>query len=116
VGRDHLISAYGESLRQQGDALKFILEANGGDGNGQNDIVLVRWPAPALDRLRNATIKYLNARASDSTLSAADREDYTVVLEALRRYVHSNDLYWREREVSPWMRFERWTNDDGESW
>jgi hypothetical protein len=116
VGRNHLISAYGESLRQQGDALNLILGANGGDGVGQNDIVLVRWPKPALERLRNATIKYLNARASDSSLSATDREDYSVVLEALRRYVHSNDLYWREREVSPWMRFERWTNDDGESW
>jgi hypothetical protein len=116
VGRDHLISSYAESMRQQGDALKFILEANGGDGNGRNDIVLVRWPKPALERLRNATIKYLNARASDSNLSATDREDYTVVLEALRCYVHSNDLYWREREVSPGMRFERWTNDEGERW
>ena len=116
VGRDHLISSYGESMRQQGDALKFILGANAGDGNGQNDIVLVRWPELALERLRNATIKYLNSRASDSSLSATDREDYSVVLEALRRYVHSNDLYWREREVSPWMRFERWTNDNGESW
>ena len=90
--------------------------ANGGDGNGQNDIVLVRWPKPALEQLRNATIKYLNARASDSTLSATDRADYLSVLDALRRYVHSNDFYWREREVSPWMRFEHWTNDDGESW
>jgi TRAP-type mannitol/chloroaromatic compound transport system substrate-binding protein len=116
LGRDHLISAYAESLRQQGDALRFILGANGGDGDGQNDIVLVRWPKPALERLRNATIKYLNARASDGSLSATDREDYGVVLEALRRYVRSNDLYWREREVSPSMRFERWTNEDGEGW
>ncbi len=116
VGRDHLISSYAESLRQQGDALEYILDANAGDGNRQNDIVLVRWPQSALGRLRDATIRYLNARASDASLSEGDRRDYVTVLEALRRYVRSNELYWTEREVSPRTRFEHWTNDDGEGW
>jgi hypothetical protein len=116
VARDHLISSYGENMRQQGGALAAILAANRNDLNPQNDIVLARWPKPALERLRNATIEFLNARASDSNLSATDREDYTEVLEALRRYVQSNELYWREREVAPSMRFERWINEDGERW
>jgi TRAP-type mannitol/chloroaromatic compound transport system substrate-binding protein len=116
VGRDHILASYAESMRQQGNALKSILTANGGDGDGHNDIVLVRWPEPALERLRNATIKYLNARTSDTSFSAADRQDYSDVLEALRRYVRSNRLYWREREAAPWMRFERWTNGAGEAW
>ena len=61
VGRDQIISSYGENLRQQGTKLKQILTANDADKNPDNDLVLVQWPQSDLALLRDATIQFLNA-------------------------------------------------------
>ncbi len=117
VGRDHVVSSYGENLRQQGQKLRQILTANDDDKNAENDLVLVQWPESDLVLLRNATIQVLNARASDAALSEQDRADYGRILEALRQYVSSNNLYWKVREVPSAIRFEGWSDPSGkESW
>lgn len=116
VARDHLISSYAENMRQQGDALKFILDVNRFDGDPSNDMVLVKWPDRDQELLSAATIRFLNARLNDPSLLAVDRADYATVLEAFRKYVRSNNLYWRDRGVSPKLRFDDWANPAGESW
>lgn len=115
VARDSLISSYGENIRQQGAALKYILEANKHDGIAENDMVLSQWGKQDLEKLRDATIKFLNARRDDATYSAADRADYAKVLEALRRYVRTNDQYWDNRQVDTSLRFDDWQSQ-GECW
>jgi TRAP-type mannitol/chloroaromatic compound transport system substrate-binding protein len=117
VGRDHVVSSYGENLRQQGAKLKQILTANDNDKNPDNDLVLVQWPQSDLALLKDATIQFLNARASDATLSEQDRKDYGRVLESLRIYVSSNSGYWKVREVPGALRFQGWYDPDGKkSW
>ena len=117
VGRDHIVSSYGENLRRQGAKLKQILTANDNDGIDKNDLVLVQWPHSDLALLRDATIQFLNARASDATLSEQDRKDYGKILESLRTYVSSNNGYWKVREVPSALRFQGWYNPDGKkSW
>jgi TRAP-type mannitol/chloroaromatic compound transport system substrate-binding protein len=116
VARDHVVSTYGENLRQQGPALDFILNANKNDGNPSNDMVLVEWPERAQEQLRDAAIKFLNARADDPSLSAGDRADYVRILEAFRTYIRSGDRYWDHRQVPTRERFDDWTNALGESW
>jgi len=116
VARDHVISSYGENLRQQGPALQFILDANKNDGNPDNDIVLARWPTRDQMRLRDATIRVLNARADDPAFPAGDRADYVRILEVLRLYVRANDHYWDHRQVSTSLRFEDWANRVDECW
>lgn len=117
VGRDHVLSSYGENLRQQGAKLKQILTANDNDKNPDNDLVQVQWPQSDLALLRDATIQFLNARASDATLSEQDRKDYGTVLESLRTYVSGNNGYWKVREVPTALRFQGWYGPDGKkSW
>ncbi len=117
VGRDHVISSYGENLRQQGAKLKQILTANDGDKIAGNDLVLVQWSPSDLALLRDATIQFLNARVSDAKLSEQDRKDYGKILESLRTYVSSNNGYWKVREVPNDLRFQDWTDPDGKkSW
>ncbi len=116
VARDHVVSSYGENLRKQGQALGAILDANKKDGNAGNDMVLSRWPMSDLRRLREATIRFLNARIDDPALPAADRADYGKVLEALRTYVRANDLYWDKRQVDTQQRFEDWASRAGDCW
>jgi hypothetical protein len=116
VARDHVLSSYGENLRQQGPALQFILDANQHDGDPDNDMVLTRWSTHDQTRLRDATIHVLNARIDDPAFAAADRTDYARVLEALRLYVRANDHYWDLREVPTSMRFEDWANSAGACW
>jgi TRAP-type mannitol/chloroaromatic compound transport system substrate-binding protein len=117
VGRDHVISSYGENLRQQGAKLKQILTANDNDANPGNDMVLVRWPESDLALLTDATIQFLNARVSDAALGEQDRKDYGRVLESLRTYVSGNSGYWRVREVPNDLRFQGWRDPNGkESW
>jgi len=117
VGRDQIISSYGENLRQQGTKLKQILTANDADKNPDNDLVLVQWPQSDLALLRDATIQFLNARVSDATLSEQDRKDYGQILESLRQYVSSNNGYWKVREVPSALRFQGWYDPDGKkSW
>jgi TRAP-type mannitol/chloroaromatic compound transport system substrate-binding protein len=116
VARDHLISSYGENVRQQGAALETILNANKKDGDPHNDIVMVKWPMKDQMRLRDATIRFLNTRADDNALSSYDRGDYMRVLEALRVYVRANDKYWDHRAVNTTMRFEDWASPTGECW
>ncbi|MGZ6231333.1 MAG: hypothetical protein ACXWMO_11275 [Syntrophales bacterium] len=117
VGRDHVVSSYGENLRQQGAKLKQILTANDADMNPDNDLVLVQWPQSDLTLLRDATIQFLNARVSDATLSEQDRKDYGRILESLRQYVSSNNGYWKVREVPSALRFQGWYDPDGKkSW
>jgi len=117
VGRDHVISSYGENLRQQGAKLKQILTANDADANVENDLVLVQWPEKDLGLLRDATIQFLNAQVSDPKLSEQDRKDYTTILESLRKYVSANSAYWKAREVPNALRFQGWSDPDGKnSW
>jgi hypothetical protein len=117
VGRDHVLSSYGENLRQQGAKLKQILTANDNDGIAENDLVLVHWPESDLALLKDATIQFLNARASDAKLSEQDRNDYGKILESLRKYVSSNNGYWKVREVPNHLRFQGWYDPDGkQSW
>lgn len=116
VARDHVLSSYGENVRQQGTALRAILEANDGDQDPSNDMVLVPWPAKDQERMIGATIRFLNNRVNDATLPAGDRRDYATVLEALRKYVRANDLYWDDREARTKSRFDDWTNAAGEGW
>jgi TRAP-type mannitol/chloroaromatic compound transport system substrate-binding protein len=116
VARDHVISSYAENLRQQGPALQTILDANKSDGKPGNEMVMARWPLRDQMRLRDATIKFLNARADDAALPAADRADYVRIIEALRAYVHANDRYWDHRQVGTSMRFDDWANRLGECW
>jgi TRAP-type mannitol/chloroaromatic compound transport system substrate-binding protein len=117
VARDHVVSSYGENLRQQGAMLKQILTANDADKNPDNDLVLVQWPQSDLALLRDATIQFLNARVSDATLSEQDRKDYGQILESLRQYVSSNNGYWKVREVPSALRFQGWYDPDGKkSW
>ncbi len=116
VARDHVLSSYSENMRQQGAALKTILEANKHDGDPSNDMVLSSWGIRDQVKLRNATIKFLNARVNDAALPPADRRDYQTIIEALRGYIHSNDKYWDHREVKTQIRFEDWANQLGQCW
>jgi TRAP-type mannitol/chloroaromatic compound transport system substrate-binding protein len=117
VGRDHVLSAYGENLRQQGARLKQILTANDTDKDTNNDLVLVQWPQSDLALLRDATIQFLNARTSDAALSEQDRKDYGKILESLRMYVSTNNGYWKVREVPNALRFQGWYGPDNKtSW
>lgn len=117
VGRDHVLSSYGENLRQQGITLKKILTANDGDKVAGNDLVLAQWPQTDLALLRDATIQFLNARVSDAKLGEQDRKDYGKVLESLRTYVSSNSGYWRVREVPTALRYQGWYDPEGKkSW
>jgi hypothetical protein len=117
VGRDNVISSYGENLRQQGAKLSQLLTANDADKNPDNDMVLVQWPQSDLILLKDATIQFLNARLSDAKLSEQDRKDYGRILESLRQYVSSNNGYWKVREVPSALRFQGWYDPDGKnSW
>lgn len=117
VGRDHIVSSYGENLRRQGSMLKRILTANDGDEIAGNDLVLVQWPQSDLELLKDATIQFLNARVSDAKLGEQDRKDYGKILESLRTYVSGNNGYWKVREVSGALRFQGWYDPDGKkSW
>ncbi|HET7505052.1 MAG TPA: hypothetical protein VFK02_28735 [Kofleriaceae bacterium] len=116
VARDHVLSSYAENMRQQGAALSVIMDANKHDGDPDNDMVMVKWPERDQARLRDATIRFLNARVDDVALAAGDRADYARVVEALRLYVRANDRYWDHREVHTGMRFEDWANKLGECW
>jgi hypothetical protein len=115
VARGHVLSSYAENLRQQGAALGVILGANRDDGDPGNGMVLSRWPAEDQARLREATIQVIDARSGDSTLSVGDRIDYDRVIDALRLYVRSNDLYWSKRQVDGSSRFRDWTTS-GQCW
>ncbi len=117
VARDHVVSSYGENLRQQGAKLKQILTANDPDTNPENDMVLVEWPQRDLALLGDATGQFLNARVSDATLSEQERKDYGRILESLRMYVSANNGYWKVREVPSALRFQGWHDPDGKkSW
>jgi hypothetical protein len=93
-----------------------ILQANDGDDDPNNDMVLAQWPEADLARLRDATIRFLNARTTDEGIGAQDREDYARILDALRIYVRDNNIYWAVRRVPPEMRFKGWASPDGQSW
>ena len=117
VARDHVLSSYGETLRKQGETLQKILTANDGDGKPENDLVLVQWPEKDLALLRNATIRFLNAHASDKTLSEQDRKDFAEILESLRAYVSASSGYWKYRDVPTALRFQGWKDPEGKkSW
>jgi hypothetical protein len=114
VAQAHVSSSYGENLRQQGPALQAILDSNRGDP--KSEIVLSRWPVSDLGRLRAATIRVLDERTTSAALPVADRDDYGRILEALRLYVHANDLYWDNRQVDPRLRFDDWESPAGKCW
>lgn len=115
VGRDNVLSSYGENIRQQGEKLNQILTAN--DGLPGKELVLVQWPLSDLTLLKDATIQFLNARGSDTKLKEQDRRDYTKILESLRAYVSSNNGYWKVRDVPTSIRFQGWYDPDGKkSW
>jgi hypothetical protein len=108
VARDHLVSSYGENLRQQGPALAKILGANRTGGDAAHGLVLVEWPARDQQLLRDATFRFLTARGSDPRLPAQDRADFVTVRDALRAYVQAGDFYWDRRAVPTQLRFEGW--------
>ncbi len=114
VARDHVVSSYGENMRRQGDALKYILDVN--DADPDADMVLVEWPKKDQELLRDATIRFLNARENDPSLSVADRADYARILEEYRKYVLANDHYWDDRGVNVKMRFDDWASSLGYPW
>jgi hypothetical protein len=116
VARDHVLASYGENMRQQGAALKYILEANRGDGDPSNDLVLVEWPKKDQELMIGSTIRMLNDRAYDPTLSAADRRDFVTILEAFRKYVAASEIYWDDRKVGEKLRFDDWKNENGQRW
>jgi hypothetical protein len=117
VARDHVLSSYGETLRKQGETLQKILKTNDADGNPANDLVLVQWPEADLALLRDATIEFLNAHATDKALSEQDRKDFSAILESLRAYVSANSGYWKYRDVPTALRFQGWTDPEGKkSW
>jgi hypothetical protein len=116
VARDHVLTSYADNLRQQGPALSLLLGANQKNGRRGEAMTLVPWPTRDLARLRDATIRFLNRRTLDTSLSSADRADYTRFLRALRAYVHANDRYWDHRQVDPQLRFEGWVDDAGRCW
>jgi TRAP-type mannitol/chloroaromatic compound transport system substrate-binding protein len=116
VAREHVISSYAENLRQQGAALQLIMDANKNDNNPDNDLVMVKWPQRDQIRLRDATIRFLNARADDQSLPVNDRADYVKILDALRLYVRTNNHYWDNRQVSTSLRFEDWSARVGDCW
>ncbi|HYG68531.1 MAG TPA: hypothetical protein VD838_12755, partial [Anaeromyxobacteraceae bacterium] len=116
VARENILSSYGENMAKQGPAVKYILDANRGDADTSNDIMLVEWPKKDQERMRAAAVQFLNARPTDSSLPEQDRADYVTILEALRKYVASGDLYWDHKSVKPASRFDGWTNDLGQPW
>jgi TRAP-type mannitol/chloroaromatic compound transport system substrate-binding protein len=117
VGRDHVVSSYGENIRQQGARLQQILTANDGDRIAGNDLILVQWPQKDLELLRNATIQFLNGRVSDAKLPETDRKDFAEILESLRAYVNDNSGYWKVRDVPTALRFQGWKDPEGKkSW
>lgn len=116
VARGHVLSSYADNLRQQGAALGAILGANRGDGDPGDGMVLSRWPDEDQARLRDATIRVLDARSADPTLSVGDRIDYDRVVEALRLYVRASDLYWSRRQVDAPSRFQGWASSSGQCW
>jgi hypothetical protein len=116
VAREHVISSYAENLRQQGAALEVIMDANKNDSNPENDLIMAKWPQRDQIRLRDATIRFLNARADDESLPDDDRADYVKILDALRLYVHVNHHYWDNRQVATSLRFEDWADRLGDCW
>jgi hypothetical protein len=71
-----------------------------------------KWTKP----LRAATIRVLDERTTSAALPVTDRDDYGRILEALRLYVHANDLYWDNRQVDPRLRFDDWESPAGKCW
>jgi hypothetical protein len=116
AARDNLISSYAENLRQDGPALHHIMDVNRADADPSNDMVLVKWPDHDLALLRESAIQFLNERAEDPSLPAAERAAYVTILEALREFVRVNDLYWDRRALGEQMRFKGWKSPDGERW
>jgi hypothetical protein len=116
VARDHVLSSYGENMRRQGAALKYILEANRYDADPNNDLVLVEWPKKDQELMIASSIRMLNDRVYDASLSPTDRRDYKTILEALRKYVEGNDIYWDDRKVGSKVRFKNWTDELGQKW
>jgi len=116
VAREHVISSYAENLRQQGAALQTIMDANKTDNDPNNDLVMTKWPQRDQIRLRDATVRFLNARADDEAFPANDRADYVKILDALRLYVHANNHYWDNRQVNTSLRFEDWAARVGDCW
>lgn len=113
VARDHVLTSYGENLRQQGAKLKEILTANDGLADEKKRLVLVAWPESDLNLLKDATIQVLNARVADPAIPEPDRKDYARILEALRAYVGANSGYWKVREVPNNLRFDGWMDPEG---
>lgn len=99
VARDNVISSYAVNLKAQGPALKFILD---------NGVTMSRWSMRDQARLRDAAIKFLNARIDDVALPAPDRGVYARILEALRTYISANERYWDLRDVNTWSQYDGW--------
>ncbi len=114
VARDHVISSYGENLRKQGEKLKEILTANKGEPG--KELILVQWPEKDLALLRDATIQFLNAQASNERLNEQDRKDFSSILDSLRKYVAENNGYWKVRDVPAGLRFQGWKDPTGQDW
>jgi hypothetical protein len=108
LGRDHVLSSYGENLRQQGPKLQQILAANTKDAIADNDLMLAQWPERDLALLREATLQFLTQRATDPKLGERDRRAYSRILESLRRYISSNQGYWQIRSIPEPLQLQDW--------
>lgn len=113
IGRDSLVTSWGENLRLQGAALTTLRKLNKDDADWSNDMVPVEWPRKDLVRLRDATSTFLQARVNDTALTAADRADYATILNALMAHIRSNDAYWDDRQVPTELRFKGWRDTNG---
>lgn len=116
MGRENVLSSYAETINQQGQKLQEILLANRGDDDPRNDMVLSRWPEEDLRFLQAETISFLNERELSSSFPYDDVRDYSVLLEALRKYVSNNNAYWKIRGVTTSERFDGWHDAKGEPW
>lgn len=116
VARDHVLASYGDSMERQGDALRTILSANKNDGNRDNDMVLCEWSERDQERLSIATNEVLNERTADPSLTPEDRQDFTTIVETLRKYVHANMRYWATRGIRRETHLGHWRGPTGERW
>ena len=73
----------------------------------------MQWPTKDLALLRDATIQFLNAQATNEKLSKQDRKDFNAILESLRKYIAANNGYWKVRDVPTSLRFQGWNDPTG---
>ncbi len=85
VADANVTRSYGESLRQQGKALRLIVNTP--------RMIMSRWPNADLENLRVATKEFLEIRRTDVSFSASDRADFVRILDALLSYLREEEPF-----------------------